>query len=98
MAALAFLLECAATAALIGLAVSLLVWPTLLVLRGRALQRVPALRADLAFVLGTLPALASVGGGPPRLLLLSPRRSVWRLTTAWVMDTTYTCASSTRRL
>lgn len=61
MAALAFLLECAATAALIGLAVSLLVWPTLLVLRGRTLQRVPALRADLVFVLGTLPALASMG-------------------------------------
>ncbi|WP_309891279.1 M56 family metallopeptidase [Archangium sp.] len=61
MAALAFLLECAATAALIGLTVSLLVWPVLLVLRGRALRRVPALRADLAFVLGTLPALASMG-------------------------------------
>ncbi|WP_095981149.1 M56 family metallopeptidase [Melittangium boletus] len=61
MAALAFLLECAATAALIGLAVSLLVWPALLVLRGRVLQRVPALRADLAFVLGMLPALVSMG-------------------------------------
>ncbi|QRN94719.1 hypothetical protein JRI60_37220 [Archangium violaceum] len=61
MAALAFLLECAATAALIGMAVSLLVWPALLLFRGRALQRVPALRADLAFVLGTLPALASMG-------------------------------------
>ncbi|WNG50467.1 hypothetical protein F0U60_44810 [Archangium minus] len=61
MATLAFLLECAATAALVGTAVSLLVWPTLLMLRARALQRVPALRADLAFVLGTLPALASVG-------------------------------------
>ncbi|QRK09432.1 hypothetical protein JQX13_04620 [Archangium violaceum] len=61
MATLAFLLECAATAALVGTAVSLLVWPALLVLRARALQRVPALRADLAFVLGTLPALASVG-------------------------------------
>ena len=61
MAALAFLLECAATAALIGLAVSMLVWPALRVLRGRVLQRVPALRADLAFVLGTLPALVSMG-------------------------------------
>ncbi|OJH35735.1 M56 family metallopeptidase [Cystobacter ferrugineus] len=61
MAALAFLLECAATAALIGLAVSLLVWPALLALRGRVLRRVPSLRADLAFVLGTLPALASMG-------------------------------------
>jgi Zn-dependent protease with chaperone function len=61
MAALAFLLECAATAAFIGMGVSLLVWPVLQVLRGRVLQRVPALRADLAFVLGTLPALASMG-------------------------------------
>ncbi|WP_257455272.1 M56 family metallopeptidase [Archangium lipolyticum] len=61
MAALAFLLECSATAALIGMAVSLLVWPALRLLQGQALQRVPALRADLAFVLGTLPALASLG-------------------------------------
>lgn len=61
MAVLAFVLECAAAAALIGLAVSLLVWPALLLLRARVLRRFPALRADLAFVLGTLPALASTG-------------------------------------
>ena len=60
MALLAFLLECAATAALIGTATSLLLWPALLVLRARALERVPARRADLAFVLGLLPALTSL--------------------------------------
>jgi Zn-dependent protease with chaperone function len=60
MALLAFLLECAATAALVGTATSLLLWPALPFLRGRALQRVPALRADLAFMLGLLPALTSL--------------------------------------
>jgi beta-lactamase regulating signal transducer with metallopeptidase domain len=60
MAALAFILECAATAALIGMAVSLVVWPALRMLRGRVLQRAPALCADVAFVLGTLPALTTL--------------------------------------
>jgi Zn-dependent protease with chaperone function len=60
MALLAFLLECVATVALIGTATSLLLWPALPLLRGRALERVPALRADLAFVLGLLPALTSL--------------------------------------
>ncbi|MBN1209913.1 MAG: M48 family metalloprotease [Myxococcaceae bacterium] len=60
MAALAFLLECAATAAFLGTALSLLTWPLLAALRGPALRRIPALRADLAFVLGTLPAVGAL--------------------------------------
>lgn len=60
MALLAFLLECAATAAFIGTALSLLTWPLLAALRGSTLRRIPAVRADLAFVLGTLPAVGAL--------------------------------------
>jgi Zn-dependent protease with chaperone function len=60
IATLAFLLECAATAAFIGTALSLLTWPLLAVLRWPLLRRIPALRADLAFVLGTLPAVGAL--------------------------------------
>ncbi len=63
MALLAFLLECAATVALVGLATSVLAWPALPLLRLRGLRHWPALRADLAFLLGTLPALVSLALG-----------------------------------
>jgi Zn-dependent protease with chaperone function len=60
MAVLAFLLECAAAAAFIGLALSLVAWLLLAALRWPALRRLPAVRADLAFVLGALPAVGAL--------------------------------------
>lgn len=60
MGFLAFLLECAAVMALTGMAVSLAAGSVLLALRWPALHRVPVLRADAAFVLGAMPAVASL--------------------------------------
>lgn len=54
ISALAFLLECAAVAAAIGVLTSLLVGPVFL-LPSSMLRLRPALRADGAFLLGTLP-------------------------------------------
>ena len=58
MGLLAFVQECAAVAAFTGMMASLPVGVALLVLWLSALRRFPGLRADGAFVLGTLPALA----------------------------------------
>lgn len=60
MAVLAFVLECSAAATFIGWACSLLLWPALAAARRSRLWRAPALRADLAFLLGALPALTSL--------------------------------------
>ncbi|MDQ3264773.1 MAG: hypothetical protein M3Y59_14075 [Myxococcota bacterium] len=59
MKLLAFLLECAAIAALVGAAASLAVWPLLAGLRRRLPTRA-ALRADLSLLLGLLPAAVTL--------------------------------------
>ncbi len=60
MELLAFVLECAAVVAFAGTVASLPAGLALLALRWPVLRRFPVLRADGVFVLGTLPALASL--------------------------------------
>lgn len=60
MAPLAFVLECAALAALVGGATSLLAAAVGQVLQPLVRTAAPARRADLAFVLGALPAVAAI--------------------------------------
>jgi Zn-dependent protease with chaperone function len=60
MPVLAFVLECAATAAFIGVAVALLCTAALLLLRPLMRRLAPAHRADVHVVLGALPALATL--------------------------------------
>ena len=57
MTALAFALECAAVIGLVGLCVSAAVWPPLRGLASPRWSKLAALRADLAFLLGSLPAV-----------------------------------------
>lgn len=59
MNVLAFALECAAVVALVGAAASLLVWPLLRAV-GSSFAGAPAARADLAFLLGSLPSIAAL--------------------------------------
>ena len=60
IAALAFLLECSAVAASVGVLTSLWVGAAFLLPWRSALRLRPSLRADGAFVLGTLPALTAL--------------------------------------
>lgn len=57
MIALAFVLQCAALAALVGVALSLLAWPVAAALGSGRWVRSAALRAELALVAGALPAV-----------------------------------------
>lgn len=59
-AVLAFVLECAATAALVGTAAALVCAGTLRALRPLSLRWAPAHRADVHVVLGVVPALAAL--------------------------------------
>ena len=61
MAALSFMLECVAVAALIGTVTSLLVVGSWLTVRPLVARAGPSARAEVAFVLGLLPALAAIG-------------------------------------
>ncbi len=56
-ALLAFALECAAVGALVGPALSLLIWPAAVALGSGRWVRSPALRGELALVAGALPAI-----------------------------------------
>jgi len=62
IAALSFLLECAAIAALLATGASLLVLAVSAVLVPVASRASPSLRADLAFLGGVLPAAAAIAG------------------------------------
>lgn len=62
MNTLAFLLECAAVLAIAGSGASVAVWPLLKALGVAGRPKDPALRGELAFVLGTLPGIAAFAG------------------------------------
>lgn len=61
-ALLGFILECAAIAALLGTAASVLAWLAMIVCRPMASRVNPSARADFVFLAGVMPAIVAIAG------------------------------------